>query len=251
MRLGKWQFRAGLWPTLAMLVLCALFLRLAVWQWDRAQYKRSLLAAYAEQAARKPVSLDALLADSTLESFPTYLKVTALGRYDASRQILLQDMTHDGEVGYEVLTPFVMQAGVILLVDRGWVPVGSDGKSPPPVAVPEDTRAIQGVLGTLPVPGLKLGQPAPMPSGWPKILFYPEMHELTLVYGPKLMTPVLHLGPQEAEGYVREFSPDVGFPPARHLGYAFQWLMLALAVFAVWLVVNLRRGRHGTETSGG
>src|SRR5579863_5488602 len=152
MRLGKWQFQAGLWPTLAMLVLCALFLRLAVWQWDRAQYKRSLLTAYAEQAARKPVSLDALLADSTLESFPTYLKVTALGRYDASRQILLQDMTHDGEVGYEVLTPFVMQGGVILLVDRGWVPVGSDGKSPPPVTVPEDTRAIQGVLGTLPVP---------------------------------------------------------------------------------------------------
>lgn len=43
--------------------------------------------------------------------------------------------------------------------------------------------------------------------------------------------------------YVREYSPDVGLPPERHLAYAFQWVALGLAVFGVWLVVNLRRGR--------
>jgi cytochrome oxidase assembly protein ShyY1 len=31
------------------------------------------------------------------------------------------------------------------------------------------------------------------------------------------------------------------------LGYAFQWTALAIAVFGVWLVVNLRRRRNTSE----
>ena len=250
MRLGKWRFRAGPWPTLAMLLLCTLFLRLAVWQWDRAEYKRGLLAAYAEQGARKPVSLDALLRDPTLESLPPYLRVIASGRYDPARQILLEDMTRGEDVGYEVLTPFLMQSGIIALVDRGWIPVAADNKTLPDITVSDGPRQIQAVIGSLPVPGLRLGQPAKPAAGWPKLLFYPASADLVPLYGPKLMTPVLHLDPSEPDGYRRELTLDVGFPPERHLAYAFQWVMLALAVFAVWLVVNFRR-RKQTEAKDG
>ena len=226
-----------------MLALCALFLSLADWQWHRAEYKQALLAEYAAQAKRPPVSLDALLTDPTLESFPPYLKVDALGSYDSTRQVLLEDMTHDGDVGYEVLTPFLMQGGVVVLVDRGWVAADRAGKAPD-VAVPGSPRRIEAAIGTLPEPGLKLGQPAPAAAGWPKLMFYPTLSELRPFFGPKLMTPVLHLDPAQPDGYVRETTLEVGLPPARHWGYAFQWLMLAVAVFAVWLVVNLRRGRR-------
>ncbi|HEU5398032.1 MAG TPA: SURF1 family protein [Gammaproteobacteria bacterium] len=244
MNAGKSRFRPGLWPTLAMLVLCALFLRLALWQWDRAAYKRHLLAAYSMQMARKPVSLNALLQDPTLESFPQYLKVDADGAYDGGRQLLLEDMTHEGTVGYEVLTPFQLSgSGYLLLVDRGWVPATTSGAAPE-VTVMGGVRRIQGVLGTLPVPGLNLGKSAPPNAGWPKILFYPQAHDVKLIYGAKLMAPILHLDAAQSDGYLRQFSPDVGFPPERHLAYAFQWIMLAAAVFAVWLVVNLKAGRR-------
>ncbi|HEX2667380.1 MAG TPA: SURF1 family protein [Gammaproteobacteria bacterium] len=236
-------FRPGLWPTLAMLVLCALFLRLSWWQWQRGEYKRELLASYAEQAKRPPVSLDALLADPTLESFPAYLKVSATGSYDNARQVLLQDIPRDEGVGYEVLTPFLMQGHVIALVDRGWVPADAQGRAPD-VAVSTAPRRIEASIGTLPVPGIKLGTPAPPAAGWPKLMFYPDSHALLALYGPKLMTPVLKLDPAQPDGYARQAVLDVGLTPARHLGYAFQWLMLALAVFTVWLVVNLRRTRR-------
>ena len=230
-----------------MLVLCGLFLRLSVWQWQRAEYKRELLAEYTAQGVKPPVSLDALLTDPTLESFPPYLKVSAVGSYDTSRQILLQDMTHDGQVGYEVLTPLLMQGGIIALVDRGWVPADAQGKAPD-VTVGTDPRRIEATLGTLPEPGIKLGKPAAPAAGWPKLMFYPGIHDLLPLYGPKLMTPLLHLAPAQPDGYLREQTLDVGLPASRHLGYAFQWAMLALAVFIVWLVVNLRRGRkHGAE----
>jgi cytochrome oxidase assembly protein ShyY1 len=235
-------FRPGLWPTLAMLVLCALFLRLGVWQWDRAEYKRELLAEYQAQGKRAPVSLDALLADSTLESFPPYLRVTATGSYDSARQVLLQDMTRDDQVGFEVLTPLLMQGGVIALVDRGWVPMDAKGGAPD-VSVDAKPRQLTASIGLLPAPGIKLGH-APAPSAdWPKLLLYPTLDDLRPLYGPKLMTPVLHLEPGQADGYQRQQTLDVGLPPSRHLGYAFQWTALAVAVFGVWLAVNLRR-RH-------
>jgi len=224
-----------------MLFLCALFLWLGAWQWRRAAYKRSLLAAYAEQMARPPVSLNTLLQDPTLAGFPPYLKVQVDGSYDGTRQLLLEDMTHEGEVGFEVLTPFEVK-DVILLVDRGWVRATQAGAAPD-VAVPGGARSIRGVLGTLPAPGLRLGKPSPPAEGWPKLLFYPQSHDLEQLYGEKLMVPILRLDAAEPDGYVREYSLDVGLPPERHLGYAFQWVALALAVFGVWLVVNLRGGR--------
>jgi surfeit locus 1 family protein len=239
---GKWHFRPGFWPTLAMLLLCVLFLWLGAWQWRRAAYKRALLAAYTEQMARSPVSLNTLLQDPTLAGLPPYLKVQVDGSYDSGRQLLLEDMTHEGEVGYEVLTPFDIKGGVILLVDRGWVRATLTGAAPD-ITVPAGERGIRGSLGTLPVPGLRLGKSAPPAEGWPKLLFYPQSHDVEQLYGDKLMVPILHLDGSEPDGYVREISLDVGLPPERHLGYAFQWVAMALAVFGVWLVVNLRRKR--------
>jgi len=229
-----------------MLLLCALFLRLGVWQWHRAAYKRALLAAYAEQAARPPVSLNGVLKDATLESFPQYLKVQAVGSYDGSRQLLLQDMTHEGAVGYEVLTPFQLDDGHLLLVDRGWVQAAADGKAPD-IAVEDGEREVRGVLGELPQPGLRLGKPAAPAPGWPKMMFYPQRPDVTALYGDKLLAPILRLDPTEPNGYLREYTPDVGLPPERHLGYAFQWVVMAFAVFGVWLAVNLRRGRKTSK----
>jgi len=240
-RLGK-SFRAGIWPTLAMLVLCVSFARLALWQWDRAGYKQRLLAQYQAQGQRAPVPLDALLRDPTLESFPPYLRISAAGSYDPGRQILLEDMTHDGAVGYEVLTPFLMQGDVSALVDRGWVAADEKG-NPPDVSVGAAPRQIVASIGLLPQPGLRLGKPAPPSKDWPKLMFYPSFADIRRFFGPRLMTPVLHLEAGQPDGYVRDTTLDVGLTPARHLGYAFQWAALAIAVFVVWLVVNLRRGR--------
>jgi len=250
MALSKSRFRPGLWPTLAALLVCALFLRLGWWQWQRAQYKETLIAEYAARTARAPVSLNAVLADSTLESLPRYLHLTADGVYDGARQLLLEDMTHEGQVGYEVLTPFLLQpGGSILLVDRGWVAADARGAAPA-VDVTPGARRIEGVLNQLPVPGLKVGTPAPPAAGWPKQLFYPDLRELKGFYGPAFTGLVVQLAAAQPDGYLREAHAEVGFPPERHLAYAFQWLLMAIAVAALWLVLNLRRGRR-EMTDGG
>lgn len=244
MRMGKWQFRPTLWPTLVMLLLLAVLVRLGVWQLQRADYKRALIAQYQQAGTLPPVSLNDAVTAGTLRSLPRYRQVLARGHYDGTRQVLLPDMVRGDQVGYEVLTPLVLEPQQLtVLVDRGWLAADPAAKRLPDVHVGGGARQVRGVLGILPVPGIRLGT-APVPAGWPKVMLYPRYQDLAPLFGGRLLQPVLLLDADGPNGFVRDWRPDVGFPPVRHLAYALQWFALALALVVIWIVVNSKRVKH-------
>ena len=81
-----------------------------------------------------------------------------VARTSRVRQILLDNMpSADGRPGYRVLTPFRRTTGgALLLVDRGWVPLGDSREQLPALDVPDDAREITGRLDRPPVPGLRM-----------------------------------------------------------------------------------------------
>ncbi|HET7922226.1 MAG TPA: SURF1 family protein [Gammaproteobacteria bacterium] len=243
---GKWRFRPTLWPTLAALVMFAVLIRLGIWQLQRAEYKRALMQQYSASERHAPLDLNRALTQGA--TLPRYRHVTAYGHYDAEHQVLLQDMQHNGQVGYEVLTPLVLEPGQrIVMVDRGWLPKTPDVRRA--LSLSGAPRTLKGVIGILPVPGIRLGKDR-VPTGWPKILLYPRHATLAALYGPALTRTVILLDAGQSDGFVRDWKPDVGFPPVRHLAYALQWFALALALLVIWIVVNLKRGnRHGKRES--
>lgn len=242
MQVGKWNFRPTLWPTVAALVMFSILLRLGVWQLHRADYKRTLLAQYQSSEQLSPLDFNQATADNGLAQLVRYRHVEARGHYDTEHQLLLEDMQHDDAVGYEVLTPFVLEPGQqIVMVDRGWIPK-TDSANKPALSLNPDSRSIRGVIGILPVPGIRLGHET-VPDGWPKILLYPQYETLVQLYGRQLLHPVIWLDPDQTDGYVRDWRPNVGFPPIRHLAYALQWFALAAALAVIWIVVNTKRGR--------
>lgn len=244
MYIGKWQFRPSLWPTLVTLVLLIILVRLGIWQLHRADYKRALLTQYQRMATLPPVSLNEMVVSGELDTLPRYRHVQVQGHYDGARQVLLQEMQHDDTVGYEVLTPFIFEPQQqTLLVNRGFVAANPGVKNLPDVSVGSDTRILSGVLGILPVPGIRLGKTT-IPAGWPKLMLYPRYQTLAGLYGSKLLTPVLLLGAAQPDGFVRGWQPNIGFPPVRHDAYALQWFVLALALLIIWMVVNSKRIKH-------
>jgi surfeit locus 1 family protein len=244
MRIGKWQFRPTLWPTVATLILLPLLIALGIWQLHRADYKRMLLAEYHTVTTLPPVSLNAAAADGSLAGLPRYRHVQAKGEYDSGRQVLLDDMQQGGRVGYQVLTPLVLEpGGQIVLVDRGFIARTPGVTTLPEVSVATRVRSVQGVLGILPVPGIRLGK-IRVPAGWPKILLYPRQQTLVQLYGVQLLKPLLLLDPDQPDGFVRIWKPSIGFPPLRHDAYALQWFALALALVIIWIVVNSKRIKH-------
>lgn len=245
MRFGNWKFSPGLWPTLGMLVLVALFACLSVWQWHRAGEKRAMIAAIQAGARAAPVDVNRATARHEVRAIATYRHVKLRGRYDPDHQVLLDSMLHASRSGYYVLTPFHL-AGTRtwVMVNRGWIAKAGGAPSPERLAVRADTRRITGLWTRLPRPGLRLGSGAPASRGWPKTLLYPTMAELGRLLQRPLAAHSVRLDAKEPDGYVRDWHPAPRIGPGRHIGYAFQWLGLALTVLIVWIVLNAHRVRR-------
>lgn len=237
MRFGNVQFRPGLWPSLITLVVFGILLSLGFWQLDRAGQKRALLAEYRAGESTAQVKIDASLNDiSGLQ----YQPAMADGRYDQAHQFLLDNRIHNGMVGYDVLTPLKLDKDVGVLVNRGWVPLGSSRERLPPVEVDGRRRTVTGRIRDVAQKGFSLGVEQPR-SGWPYRILQVDVPRLAKELGYRLLPLELLLDPSQPDGYVREWHPVTTFGPERNVGYAVQWFALAATLMVTYLAVNLKK----------
>jgi surfeit locus 1 family protein len=235
LRIGARTFEARSLPTLATLALLAVLLTLGFWQLDRMREKQALFAAFAA-GSRETVELRSLPADARAR----YQHSTVTGRYDSEHQILLDNMTHQGQVGYRVLTPLTFGADRTVLVDRGWIPMGESRERIPEVRVGEQNRSVSGRLDELPRAGIHLAAQLEPNAPWPRVLSYPTMQEVLAALPRDIYPYILLLDADQSDGFVREWQPAT-FPPARHLGYAVTWFALAAALLMIYVITHLRQ----------
>ena len=235
-KFGSRTFAPRLFTTLLTLALLAMLVSLGRWQLHRAAEKRVLFDEFAagSGAARS--------IDAATPKLARYAKVEAHGHYDDSRQVLIDNMVNGESPGYFVITPFALRDGGWLLVNRGWVPLGSSRAQRPAVPVNSDERTLRGRADNLPSPGIRMGTPAPLQPPYPVVAAFPTHQEIArLLQEPRwaAATDLVLLDPAEPDGYVRNWTPP-GFPPMRHIGYAVQWFGLALALAVIYIVTNFR-----------
>jgi surfeit locus 1 family protein len=225
--------------TIVALVLTALCVRLGFWQWERGAEREAAWARFARGAARV-VDLGA----SDVAAVAPFQRVRVTGRLDGAHQFLLDNRTHRGRAGYEVLTPLVRAGAPALLVDRGWVPfTGSRARLPEVTIAAAAPVTLTGRIADLPSPGLASGRAAPEARApWPKVTSYPSLAELGAALAEPLAARILLLDPAEPDGYVREWQPP-GLPPLRHFSYAIQWWIFAALALVGWAVLSTRRLR--------
>lgn len=77
-----------------------------------------------------------------------WTKVMISGRYDPSNEIQARGRTVGSEVGFEILTPLILDDGTAVLVDRGWVPAPDGGAllSPEVPAAPTGRVTVVGKI---------------------------------------------------------------------------------------------------------
>lgn len=238
LRIGRFQFRATVLSAALVLLMCALLLSLGFWQLDRAQQKRVLQQAYDSRRDDAPMQIrdDAAAAPAW-----RYRRAQATGEYLADRQFLLDNRVHQGRVGYHVLTPLRLQrSGVVLLVNRGWVPQGATRADLPALPAPQTEVRIEGLIDFPPDKVFALGEGEDRDPGWPKVLqrVRPDLQAQQL--GARLLPLVLLLGPEQPHGFVRDWNPIV-MGPERHVGYAVQWFALAAALMILYILAHVRR----------
>lgn len=232
-----YQFRPGWWPTLATALVLPLLLALGFWQLDRAQQKKSLQAAYSAQLALAPVSLDEITVGDPAQR---YRRVTVAGRFD-SRQLLLDNQRLEGRVGYHVYAPLIAPDQRAVLVNLGWVAAHADRRLPTLAPLPEGLEHLSGRLSQPANPAITLGALGTA-GPWPQVVQHIDYDAVAEALARDVVPAVVLLDSEVAFGYRRQWQPTFGgVGPARHRGYAIQWFGLAIALVAIYGIVNWRR----------
>jgi surfeit locus 1 family protein len=246
LRFGQREFAPSAWAVGLTALGLALFVSLGYWQLGRAREKQAMFDAF--------MSGSADTVDATGLGFAElarYQHVRLHGRYDATRQILLDNMPSvAGRPGYRVLTPLERaDGGGWVLVDRGWVPLGASREELPDLTVGVREREVSGILDVLPIPGLRVGPAAaPGAAGWPRVLLFPTESDVESMLGVDIESRIILLDAGAPDGFERKWRPSLGFGPERHLGYAIQWFAFALVAIVLFIALNLRRVRADQES---
>jgi surfeit locus 1 family protein len=238
MRLGAFDFRPGLWPTVVTLLLLPAMTGLGIWQLDRANWKQGLVDAHTGQGRLSPVSLAASGTGDDMQ----YRRVFARGYYDMEHQLLLDNKTFQGHAGYHVLTPLhLADSDAVVLVNRGWVPVGNSRAVLPDIPGTSGEVLVDATIKLPPKRLFRLGSVDEANTSWPKVVQQIEMESLEQLLDVTLEPLILLLDKDDEFGFFRDWKPVYGVTPDKHRAYAVQWFTLAVVLLLIYIGVNSRR----------
>jgi len=231
--MNRWRFALSKrWAGyLALTVVFAIACSgLGLWQFERRAEARAevvrIESNYERPAA--PVA-DVLDTPGSYEESQKWLPVLLEGTYLADEQLLVRNRPFAGRPGFEVLTPLLLADGTVFVVDRGWLPTGSEQDAPDDVpAAPTGPVSV--------TVRLKEGEPLLSSrstiagSGQIPTIHLPQIAELldrpayTAAYGLVISeTPEPETAPMPSVKPVLDEGP--------HLSYALQWFVFAILAF--------------------
>jgi cytochrome oxidase assembly protein ShyY1 len=235
---------------LGMTLAAAVMVGLGLWQLDRYGQRRAINDRVDAAVAADPVPLASVLGiDAAPTAQQAWTKVSVTGRYDSAHEILARARTVDGQVGFEILTPVVLNDGTAVIVDRGWLAPRPESASIKPEIPPVPTGPVT-VVGLLHLPESKASAPEPFDGTLAVRRIGPA--ELRSVLPYRVYQAYVTLDNQDPPAS-QAFVP---IPPdhvnaAMNAGYVVQWWMFAgLTLFGyVYLVHREAKERRTPQPS--
>ncbi|MGC9544826.1 SURF1 family protein [Streptomyces sp. UG1] len=233
--------------TLVALLLIPTMIRLGFWQMHRYEERSARNELVADALEAKPLPVERLTSPGhTVTTEERYRTVTAEGHFDTDREVVVRRRVNaDEEVGFHVLTPFVLTDGEVLLVNRGWIP--ADGPSQtafPKVPAPPS--------GQITVSGRLMPDETTEASGIKDLKGLPD-RQVMLINSER---EAGRLGAQVLGGYIVQTAPEpkgdvpelIGKPGEENAplnyAYALQWWLFAAGVPIGWVILARREARE-------
>lgn len=237
------QYLARIGRIAVPMMIFSVLIGLGLWQLDRAEQKRARADTYADRMSAAPIALEAWL-DAGLEDV-RWRRVSVHGRF-GEQVLVLDNRVLDGRLGVEVLSPFELESGRTVLVNRGWVPTSAQRSVAPVVDTPRTPLTITGHAGPVPVTGLKLNAQADSFDILAPAMARVQNIDLDAIssrYDLTLLPYVVYLNEDSPAGFVRRWKTP-GDGSEKHRAYAVQWFAMAGILMVIYFI--LRRG-EGTE----
>lgn len=230
--------------------ICVTCIVLGFWQLDRLEERRTANAITAARYAEEPLPIDEMVASAGGDLDSLELRqATATGTFLPSEEVLVRSQVFQGRAGFDVITPLVLDDGLAVLVNRGWVPLEFDTVPVEAAPPPEGTVTVEGIVrpseqrGSLGRDDSGAGQVTTVSRIDIDLLDAQMEGGLLPVYLEIVGEPVPTELPVVAPP--PEFNDD-----GPHLNYAIQWFSFAL-VGAVGYGFLLRRAVRRDSAGGG
>ena len=243
------------WKILVLvLIIVPVLLRLGFWQLQRADEKIQLQAIFDQQQSLPAVPFEQLLtgaaqlteASRTLEDERDIEKEKELsarrvllkGKFDSQKTFLLDNQIVHGRPGYDVISPFTTETGRVVLVNRGWVMGFADRAQLPSIALVSGTVELEASVH------IPLGKAVVLAediwsTDWPVVVQWVNIPRIGDQLEQDIYPYVLRIEEGQLGGLQRHWLA-INTQPEKHLGYAVQWFLMALALTVFWLYSSIK-----------
>ena len=232
------SFRPHLAPTLITLPIVLLCAGLGVWQLQRLEWKRGLIAAREAALAAAPAPLPRTLAEARgLEFHP----VVVSGILDNDKEIALHAIGPKGAAGYDVLTPLRAPDGRIVFINRGFVPAALKAPAQRAAGEPAGKVRISGVLRPPPAqkPNWFVPDNRPGQGEW----YWVDLAAMAAAEGIAAVAPFyIDADATPNPGGWPKGGLTLPALPNHHLQYAITWFSLAVAALVIYFLSQRSSG---------
>ncbi len=220
--------------TLLTLLVLPVLISLGCWQLQRAEEKRQLQAAFNALQHQTPLPLDQLKA-AEFNRIPNYSPVELEGVFDNAHSWLLDNKLRVGRVGYEVVTPVLMDNGISVLVNRGWLPAPLR-RSELPTIVPVEGKVRLNATVFRPTDNGLLESRAES-EHWPRVIVELDNQVAAQTLQREIGALQLRLDSNSVGAFNTDWK-TINVRPQKHTGYAVQWFAMALALVICFICTN-------------
>jgi cytochrome oxidase assembly protein ShyY1 len=237
--------------TLVTLALIPTMIELGFWQLHRHEQRVALNKVISDSLAAKPVPAESLTAPGrAIERDDLYRRVTAKGAFDTADEVVVRRRTNsDDEVGFHVLTPFVLDDGQVLMVNRGWIPANGVQTEFPKIPAP--------AKGEITVAGRLMADETTAESGIKDIHGLPDRQVMLInseqqakLLGKRVLGGYVEMTTPEPKGDTPELLPEPDHSSiGPHMAYAIQWWLFAAGVPVGWVILVRRERRDRAEAA--
>ena len=226
------KFNPGVRITIFFVIFAVVFFSLGIWQIERGQTKTQIMSEFENKLTKEPIYLNA-------ES-KKWDRVLVRGRWENKKQLLIDNVIHQGIAGYKVLTPLrIDETNKLILVDRGWIKQNKFRDQLPDIQIPDDFESVSGTLEQ-PELGLVLSDEL-ISNNWPKISQTKNVEVISKAYTEEIFPMILLADPllKNSLEYIK-ITPT-NMTPIKHYGYSSQWFLMFIVLCFMYIWYGLSR----------
>ena len=238
MALRIFGIRPVFWPTFITVGAVTLALGLGTWQVQRLFWKQALNETRLEKVKAPPLTALPKTFDLKRDQFR---RVQLTGRYLHGKEQFLAARSLRGNPGWHLITPFAVEDGPTVLINRGWLPFSHKSPDTRPDSQIAGPRQVVGILRLPPGKNAFTPDNKPDEGGWFWVDLPAMAKRAGLADHPPYYIELLKGGapgtyPLAAQTRIQARN--------EHLQYVVTWYSLAIGGIVIWLLWHRGRARE-------